>query len=42
MTRLMHEATTATHAATANLPRRGRTYGHNRTNERTAERRSDR
>ncbi|BDM72146.1 hypothetical protein HEK616_56330 [Streptomyces nigrescens] len=38
MTRLTHEATTATNAAVNSRARTGRTNGHRRNSERTAER----
>ncbi|GES30704.1 hypothetical protein San01_31910 [Streptomyces angustmyceticus] len=38
MTRLRHEASTATHAAMPRRARTGRANGHRRTSERTAER----
>ncbi len=37
MSRPRHEAATAESAATARVPRTGRTYGHRRSSERTAE-----
>ncbi|GLW18842.1 hypothetical protein Stsp01_55850 [Streptomyces sp. NBRC 13847] len=37
MTRLMHEASTATHAAVPSRTRTGRMNGHRRNSERTAE-----